>query len=148
MSPSPQAVSLESLHTYAEKQQERIAKILGRNEENQYFKPTVPLFRELHSSAWGNDIGSLDESESVDKGPGPIDDSLLLPSVRPSDRRVMRKLEHLDSFWYFRCSSFLIRSEYVEAEKFVLDMFGVGQSVDGVVICGQPGIGSSFPAQP
>lgn len=78
----------------------------------------------------------------VGRGSDRIDDTLLLPDVVPVRHYVMPKPGTAKHCWDFdlRCKNILIRSEYKEAEDFILSNHGA----DNVLITGQPGIGSLF----
>ena len=144
--------TLECLRHYARFQEELIKPLLqDRTELGSHFRETdIQEWTQFHSSVWGKGPNSLDTTEPVIRGPDPISGSLIHPDVVPSDRSVMPKPDHLDSCWRFTCEKFFIRPEYKEAEEFVISIFGAVQAVTvaGLVISGQRGIGSSFPAQP
>lgn len=132
--------TLKSLWSYAHRQECLIQRLL--EPENLYFSPTpFQAWVQLHSSRWGKNPDSLEETEPVIRGPDAIDDQLILPDVLPSNRSVMPKPASLDECWTFDAKKFLIRPEYKEAKEYVLSMSG---SAPGVVIAGQPGIGLSL----
>lgn len=138
--------TLKSLWHYAHCQEGLIRPLL--KPEDLYFRQApFPAWVQLHSSAWGKNPDSLDTTEPVIRGPDTIDNTSILPDVVPSHCKVMLKPNPLGKCWRFGAERFLIRSEYEEAEEYLLS--GFDQEAPGVVITGQPGIGlSPLSAQP
>ena len=132
--------ALKCLQRYA-RHQENLIQSLLQSEDDTLRRTTLKRWEELHSSAWGKDPDSLDETEPVIRGPDPIDNQSLLPDVVPSSRSVMSKPATLDNCWNLRAKKYLIRSEYKEVEEYVLSTSG---SAPGVVVTGRPGIGLSL----
>jgi len=141
-STSESTPTLKSLQDYTSRQEERIESLMESPSEDYYLQETrEETWKQLYYSAWGADLGSLDKSEPVVRAPDAINNALILPDIVPINRNVMPKPHNLDDCWRFECEKFLIRSEYKEAEGFVLSNFDPEQKVSNVVITGQPGIG-------
>jgi len=138
----PGPTTLESLRHYASSQTKLIESAL---ESPHLFKtPDNFYWMELWRATWGKDPDSFDKPERVESGPDSTNNSLIFPGVVPSNRNVMSKPDVLNNCWGpFECKKIFIRSEYKEAEEFLLSICGSGMDYDAVVIAGQPGIGLS-----
>lgn len=143
MSPGSSPATLRSLQDYVPGQTELIDSLLNTLPLNSHFKdPSKQAWRRLWSSVWDKNPDSLETTEAVKRGPDPVDDSLI-PDVVPSHCDVMLKPESLDECWRFRCKKIFVRSEYKEAEEFVLSTCATPMVYDAMIITGQPGVGSS-----
>ena len=138
----PEFPTLESFQSYTSGQTGLINSLLDPQHPNSHFRDTENKFLvEFWSSAWGKKLDSLDTTADVERGSDRIDDTLILPDVVSIRHRVMPKPETAKYCWNFDlgCKHILIRSEYKEAEDFILSNHGA----DIVLITDQLGIGSS-----
>jgi len=95
---------------------------------------------EFWKSAWDKDPHTFEETEVVERGCNPIDDSRI---IVPPFRDVMVTPEVTRLCWNFRSkiSRIFIRPDYKEAEEFALSSCGLDAPLHGVSVVGQPGIG-------
>jgi hypothetical protein len=143
MSSTPVGLTtLGSLQGYASRQTELIKSLSHTSSQNR-----EPAFEDLntgrwvqfHESTWG--VNPLEREENVTE-PSPDVADLILPEIVPSRHVVLSKPKGLDNCWSFDCRKFLVRSEYKEAEDFVLSTCGT--TCKALVVAGRPGIGSSL----
>lgn len=135
-------ITLESLQQYASSQTKLIESV---SESPLRFRtPENAHWIELWSTVWGKNVDSLDNLEQVESGPDSRNNSLIFPGVIPSDRKVMSRPDILKHCWEsITYEKILIRSEYWEAEEFILSICGSERNYNVVVVTGQPGIGLS-----
>lgn len=133
---------LKSLQGRAPHQEELIKSLSGPSFPSCHLRDTDDDgWMELWKVAWDRDPDLLNGTEKVERSSDPIDDSLV--GVVPTDCDVMLKPEVTMNLWYLKpkCKKILIRSEYREAEQFVLSACGAAMASDVLVVTGQPGIG-------
>jgi hypothetical protein len=147
--PPPEPTALGDLSYYAPRQTKLI-------ESNPYRGIRGPLLRDtnhgnwklLWTSIWGvKDPDALDATQEVSRGTGSdaVDDELAFPDGAPTHCNVMTKPGVLDHCWNFKCEKIFVRSEYKEAEDFIVSVCGKAQTPPcALVVTGQPGIGLHF----
>jgi len=147
MSSGSNPTTLSSLQRHSPQQNARI-KAFSRQSRSYYLKniSTTDKWLGFWKSVWGKqDVDSLDRSERVNRGPDPIDDSLIFPDVIPSSCVAMAKPPATNDVWNFDCENILVRSEYKEAEEVVLSACATRDRA--LVVIGQPGTGFVFSIQ-
>lgn len=136
--------TLESLRQYTPRQTKAIESLLDPSFSGRYFRnPSDTEWFQFWESAWGNGPGIFEETEKVERGPDPIDDTLI---DVPPDRDVMVVPEVTRCFWDFDFdfTKILVRSDYKEAEEFALSICGAPVMHRMLLVSGQPGIGLSL----
>ena len=141
-SSAPSPPTLLSLCDYASEQTERIKSLLTVGFPGSRFKdPSNKAWDSFRSEVWGKGMGFLDTIEDVQRGPGAIDDPLILPDGVPLRCDAMLKPESLDGCRGLDCDKVFVRPEYEEAEKFFLSTFCDEMMYEAILVTGQPGIG-------
>ncbi|KAF9646282.1 hypothetical protein BDM02DRAFT_3271061 [Thelephora ganbajun] len=139
--------TLRSLQRYAPRQTELIESLLDPSYPNSHFRdPYSKHWVQFWLSAWDKDPDSLDVTEGFDRGPDATDEPIFLDeddNQLPPRRDVMLKSDIMDNCWLFKCEKILIRSEYKEAEEFILSTRGAATVYDALLIVGDTGIGIS-----
>jgi hypothetical protein len=140
----PELTTLRSLQRYASIQTELIESILqDPSLPNSDFQDSRDkCLAQLLRSIWEKDLESLDETEKVERGSDPVDDSLI---VVPLDRDVMHVPKVMNGCWNFEHHhrKVLIRSEFKEAEEFAISSCGEVNMTRVLMVAGQSGIGLS-----
>lgn len=130
---------LESLVQYSTTQEQKI------NSINRKRSPHRRLFAELgpgispwvsfRNSLWKKGLASLENRKPLVRSANPVP----VPESIPSTCTTISVPDDISYFLRLDCSEFLVRDEYREAEKAVLE--ANEEPVDAFVVTGQPGIG-------
>ena len=147
MSSNPSPAALEDLQVYASRQNQLIDS-LSREPycpyKSYFLRVEDNEWVDLWKSTWGVDVDSFDGVEKVERGPDPVDNSLI-PDVVPETCEVEAVPAALRKCWsQMESAKTLIRGEYKEAEKCAVTTCGDTDWYKVLMICGQPGIGSSI----
>jgi hypothetical protein len=157
--PPPKPTTLRSLQRYASRQTELIESLLNPAYPNSHFRDSTGQdWVSFWLSTWGNqDPDSLGtrqkvERDSNSKATGKDnsddeDDDEDYDEV-PLECDVMIKPEAVDNCWHFICEKFFVRSEFKEAEEFILSTCGIPMAPSILVVAGQVGIGLNLSPRP
>jgi hypothetical protein len=107
-STTPQ-LQLSSLRNYALRQTQLIESISSRTDLFEDLNPNDDWMTLWHTF-WDKQVG-WDTKQKVERGPDPIDDSLILPDIVPAECDVMIKPDIVDGCWPLDSESIFIRSE-------------------------------------
>ena len=129
-------MSLSDLFVHASVQEKRIAELPPDN-----IAPAASFWETFRVRQWGVPLESLEQEEPVEDDPDPA------PHITPPEKRSVATVPpELLEEWDLEVpagKTFLVRSEYQDAEEEVLSM--LADRMDVAVVTGQPGIGMFTP---